>query len=141
MTLERGFKVHVVDDDDSFRTGLTRVLNASGIQAVGYRCAGEFLLSDAASSPGCVVLDVTMPGPSGIELMDALSLRESAPPVIFVTGCTDVQTSVHAMKSGAVDFLTKPIDAPVLLECVKQAIESDARQRAAAEVADGRCGQ
>lgn len=129
MTVERGFKVHVVDDDDSFRTGLTRVLNASGLQAIGYRCAGEFLLSDAASSPGCVVLDVSMPGPSGIELMDALSLRESAPPVIFVTGCTDVQTSVHAMKSGAVDFLTKPVRTDTLLDRVKRAIDLDRERR------------
>jgi FixJ family two-component response regulator len=129
MTVERGFKVHVVDDDDSFRTGLTRVLNASGLQAVGYRCAGEFLLSDAASSPGCVVLDVTMPGPSGIELMNALSLRESAPPVIFVTGCTDVQTSVHAMKSGAIDFLTKPVCTDTLLDRVKRAIALDRERR------------
>ncbi|WP_221304340.1 response regulator transcription factor [Povalibacter uvarum] len=128
-TMERGFKVHVVDDDDSFRTGLTRVLNASGLHAIGYRCAGEFLLSDAASSPGCVVLDVSMPGPSGIELMDALSLRESAPPVIFVTGCTDVQTSVHAMKSGAVDFLTKPVRTDTLLDRVKRAIDLDRERR------------
>lgn len=129
----RNYKVHVVDDDDSFRTGLTRVLNASGLQAVGYRCAGEFLLSDAAATPGCVVLDVCMPGPSGIELMDALRHRESAPPVIFVTGCNDVATSVHAMKSGAVAFLTKPIRSEELLSSVRQAISQDLARRSARE--------
>lgn len=127
----QGYKVHVVDDDDSFRTGLTRVLNASGLQAVGYRCAGEFLLADAASAPGCVVLDVCMPGPSGVELLDALATRESAPPVIFVTGCSDVSTSVHAMKSGAVDFLTKPVDTATLLNSVRNAIGVDMERRAA----------
>lgn len=131
ITVERGFKVHVIDDDDSFRTGLTRVLNASGLQAIGYRCAGEFLLSDAAALPGCVVLDVCMPGPSGIDLMNALSHRESAPPVIFVTGCSDVQTSVHAMRSGAVDFLTKPVQTELLLARVRQAIDIDRERRMA----------
>lgn len=125
------YKVHVVDDDDSFRTGLTRVLNASGLHAVGYRCAGEFLLSDAAATPGCVVLDVCMPGPSGVELLDALATRESAPPVIFVTGCSDVSTSVHAMKAGAIDFLTKPVKTETLLNCVRNAITIDMERRAA----------
>ena len=129
--MTEGYKVHVVDDDDSFRTSLTRVLNASGLRAVGYRCAGEFLLSDAATTPGCVVLDVCMPGPSGVELLDALATRESAPPVIFVTGCTDVSTSVHAMKAGAVDFLTKPIHTETLLHSVRQAITLDIQRRAA----------
>ena len=126
-----GYKVHVVDDDDSFRTGLTRVLTASGLKAVGYRCAGEFLLSDAAATPGCVVLDVCMPGPSGVELLDALASRESAPPVIFVTGCSDVSVSVHAMKAGAVDFLTKPVKAEALLKSVRLAISLDMERRAA----------
>lgn len=124
-------RVHVVDDDDGFRTGLTRVLNASGLHAVGYRCAGEFLLSDAAATPGCVVLDVSMPGPSGVELLDALATRESAPPVIFVTGCADVSISVHAMKSGAVDFLTKPVNAGILINAVRNAIQIDTERRAA----------
>jgi len=130
-TMNEGYKVHVVDDDDSFRIGLTRVLNASGLKAVGYRCAGEFLLSDAAATPGCVVLDVSMPGPSGVELFDALAGRKSAPPVIFVTGCRDVSTSVHAMKSGAVDFLTKPVSAETLLNSVRHAITIDMDRRAA----------
>lgn len=126
-----GSHVHVVDDDDSFRTGLTRVLNAAGLQAVGYRCAGEFLLSDAAMRPGCIVLDICMPGPSGVELLDALATREISPPVIFVTGCNDVSTSVHAMKSGAFGFLTKPVRTDALLESVRRAIAIDSQRRRA----------
>lgn len=128
--------VQVVDDDDSFRTGLVRVLNASGYMAVGYRCAGEFLMSGATSSPGCLVLDVSMPGPSGIELLDALLARELAPPVVFVTGCTEVPVSVHAMKAGAVDFLSKPVRTEALLQAVRLAIEIDDRRRAAQQEAD-----
>lgn len=123
--------VHVIDDDDSFRSALTRVLNASGLHAIGYRCAGEFLLSDAASRPGCIVLDIFMPGPSGVELLDALAARETSPPVIFVTGCSDVSTSVHAMKSGAFGFLTKPVRSAILIETVRRAIDLDEQRRMA----------
>ncbi len=126
-----GSRVHVVDDDDGFRVSLMRVLNASGLQAVGYRCAGEFLLSDAMAQPGCVVLDICMPGPTGIELLDALAARESAPPVVFVTGCTDVSTTVHAMKAGAIGFLTKPVRADALLGSVRHALAIDAQRRQA----------
>ncbi|HMN45615.1 MAG TPA: response regulator [Povalibacter sp.] len=126
-----GNHVHVVDDDDSFRTGLTRVLNAAGLRAVGYRCAGEFLLSDAATRPGCIVLDICMPGPSGVELLDALATREISPPVIFVTGCSDISTSVHAMKSGAFGFLTKPVRTEALLESVRRALAIDSQRRRA----------
>lgn len=128
--------VHVIDDDDSFRTGLIRVLNASGYMTIGYRCAGEFLLSGATASPGCLILDVSMPGPSGIELLDALAARGSVPAVVFVTGCTEIPVSVHAMKSGAVDFLTKPVGTEELLRSVRLAIEIDARRRAARQEAN-----
>ena len=124
-------KVHVVDDDDNFRTGLTRVLNASGLKAVGYRCASEFLSSDASTSPGCVLLDVCMPGPSGIEILDALAAHECAPPVIFVTGCSDVSTTVHAIKSGALGFITKPVDTQELLKSVQHALDVDKERRTA----------
>jgi FixJ family two-component response regulator len=123
-------RVHVVDDDDSFRTGLTRVLNASGLRAVGYRCAGEFLLADADDTPGCIVLDVCMPGPTGLELLDKLATVEASLPVILVSGLGDIPTSVHAMKSGAVDFLLKPIPTDVLLRSVHKAIQQDVERRA-----------
>lgn len=129
-------KVHVIDDDDGFRTSVTRVLNAAGFPAKGYRCAGEFLLSDAANRPGCVVLDIFMPGPSGVELLDALATRESAPPIIFLTGCNDVSTCVRAMKLGAIDFLTKPVETARLLQSVAQAIALDATRRRARREGD-----
>jgi two-component system, LuxR family, response regulator FixJ len=123
-------RVHVVDDDDGFRAGLTRVLNASGLQAIGYCCAGEFLLADATDAPGCIVLDICMPGPNGIELLEKLSANDTALPVILVSGYVDVPTSVQAMKSGAVDFLIKPVDAERLLSAVRRAIQHDALRRA-----------
>jgi FixJ family two-component response regulator len=123
-------RVHVVDDDDSFRTGLTRVLNASGLRAVGYRCAGEFLLADADDTPGCIVLDVCMPGPTGLELLDQLATDQDSLPVILVSGFGDIPTSVHGMKSGAVDFLVKPIPTDVLLRSVHKAIQHDVERRA-----------
>jgi two-component system, LuxR family, response regulator FixJ len=122
--------VHVVDDDDGFRVGLTRVLNASGLQAIGYRCAGEFLLADITDAPGCIVLDICMPGPNGIELLEKLSGNDTALPVILVSGYVDVPTSVQAMKSGAVDFLVKPVESQRLLSSVRRAIQHDAMRRA-----------
>jgi FixJ family two-component response regulator len=125
----RGANVYIVDDDDAFRTGLARVLNVSGLKTVGYRCAGEYLLNERSDSPSCILLDVFMPGPSGIDLLNALATRESSPPVIFITACSDVSTTVHALKSGAVDFLTKPIAMEQLLTCVRNAISLDIRRR------------
>jgi FixJ family two-component response regulator len=127
---DRTEKVYIVDDDDSFRVGLARVLNASGLETVSYRCAGEYLIAEREDAPGCMLLDVCMPGPSGIELWDALVEREMCPPVIFLTGCGDVPISVRAIKAGAVDYITKPVDVPRLLESVRFALSLDAARRA-----------
>src|SRR5512145_3256839 len=89
--------VHVIDDDDSFRTGMLRVLRVSGHRAIGYGCAGEFLLRQRGEAAGCCLLDISMPGPSGIDLLRALKQRGSALPIIFVTARDDVMTSVDAM--------------------------------------------
>jgi FixJ family two-component response regulator len=124
--------VRVVDDDDSVRTGVVRLLRAAGYEAVGYRSAGDFLLDDSGrSAPGCIVLDVRMPGPSGLELQDALAQRGVALPIIFLTGHGDIPMSVRAMKAGAIDFLTKPISGKSLLGAVQTALAHDAAQRAA----------
>lgn len=125
------YTIHVVDDDDGFRNGLLRVLNASGWRAVGYRCAGEFLLADNPDEPCCILLDVCMPGPNGLDLLNALTARDAAPPVIFVTGMVDIPTSVHALRSGAVDYLTKPVRTEALLHSVRNAIALDVERRAA----------
>jgi len=125
------YKVCIVDDDDGFRNGLVRALGASGVSAVGYRCAGEYLLTAPTRLHACIVLDMWMPGPNGMELLHALSARDTSPPVIFVTACHEVPASVQAMKYGAVDFLLKPVSLPHLLQSVHNAIALDACRRTA----------
>lgn len=124
--------IHVIDDDASMRDALERLLTALGFQVRQYPSAGEFLLESPADQPGCLLLDVRMPGPSGLDLQQALTQREDALPVVFLTGFGDIQMSVLAMRRGAVDFLTKPIDAQALLVAVNAALEKDARRRESA---------
>jgi FixJ family two-component response regulator len=121
--------VHVIDDDASMRTALCRLLSAAGFEAREYASAGEFLLTWTGDAPGCLLLDVQMPGPSGLDLQHALAQRPSAPPVIFLTGHGDVPMSVLAIKRGAVDFLTKPVQREELLEAVTNALARDLGRR------------
>jgi FixJ family two-component response regulator len=123
--------VHVIDDDDSFRTGMLRVLRICGHRAIGYGCAGEFLLRLQGEASGCCLLDITMPGPSGMDLLRALKQRGSSPPIIFVTARDDVMTSVDAMKKGAFDYLVKPASAARVLAVVERALQVDAKRVAA----------
>jgi FixJ family two-component response regulator len=126
--------IHVVDDDDSVRTGVVRLLQAAGFEARGYASAGEFLLGRSdRNAPGCVVLDVRMPGPSGLDLQDALARLEEPLPIVFLTGHGDIPMSVRAMKAGAVDFLAKPVSRDTLLASVRTALARDAETRAARE--------
>lgn len=125
--------VHVVDDDDSMRRAVMRLLRAAGLEARGYASAGELLLTGIPEGPGCLVLDVQMPGPSGLELQQAL-VKEATPlPIVFLSGHGDIPMSVRAMKAGAVDFLTKPIRSETLLKAVNAALLRDAQNRAARE--------
>jgi FixJ family two-component response regulator len=119
--------VYVVDDDDSLRKALTRLLHAAGYAVRAYASAGDFALSDRDNRRGCVLLDVRMPGPSGLDLQEALAKEDEPLPVIFLTAHGDVPTSVRAMKTGAVDFLTKPIKREVLLNAVRAALARDMR--------------
>src|SRR6478752_5704988 len=119
--------IHVVDDDDSLRTAVMRLLRAAGYEVRGYPSAGEFLLARPGNVPGCVVLDVRMPGRSGLDLQVAFAEQEDALPIIFLTGHGDVPMSVRAMKAGAVDFLTKPFRDQDMLDAVVAAIERDRR--------------
>jgi FixJ family two-component response regulator len=128
--------IHVVDDDESLRTSLLRLLGAAGYEVRGYGSTGEFLLEAPTDRPGCVLLDLRLPGPSGLELQAALKRRGVALPVIFLTGHGDVASSVRAMQAGAVDFLTKPVKRESLFEALRRAFERDAQQRAAREQAD-----
>lgn len=123
--------VRVVDDDASLRTAVMRLLRAAGYQVCGYSSAGEFLLARPEAAPGCVVLDVDMPGPSGLDLQTAFEGRDDALPIIFLTGHGDIPMSVRAMKAGAVDFLTKPVDREALLSAVRNALALDAANRMA----------
>ena len=128
--------IHVVDDDESFRPALLRLLGAAGFEAKGYASTGDFLLNPLPDRPGCVLLDVQMPGPSGLELQAALQRQSIALPVVFLTGHADVSSSVRAMKAGAIDFLTKPVKRETLLEALRRALSRDAEQRAARAEAD-----
>ena len=131
---ERGPIVHVVDDDDSVRTAVVRLLQAAGYEARGYASAGEFLLGRSdRNAPGCVVLDVRLPGPSGLDLQEALARLEVPLPIVFLTGHGDIPMSVRAMKAGAVDFLTKPVSREALLAAVRVAVARDADTRATRE--------
>ena len=125
--------IHVVDDDDSLRTALARLLRAAGYEVRSYSSAGEFLLAWPANAPGCLVLDVRMPGPSGLELQEVFGQRNDTIPIIFLTGHGDIPMSVRAMKAGAIDFLTKPVQRQVLLDAVRNALSRDGESRKARE--------
>jgi FixJ family two-component response regulator len=125
--------IHIVDDDDSFRRAVSRLLQAAGFAVQRYASAGEFLLARADEQPGCVVLDVSMPGLDGLELQAALAKEGASLPMVFVTGHGDIPMSVRAMKTGAVDFLTKPVKKEALLQAVQAALARDAERRTARE--------
>lgn len=123
--------VHVIDDDDAFRVAIARVVQLAGYRVKEHASAGAFLLdADARTGSGCILLDLRMPGPSGLELHESLAEGGDALPVIFISGHGDVDSSVRAMKAGAVDFLTKPVDRDTLLAAIRRAIERDLKRRA-----------
>jgi len=124
-----GALVHVVEDDERVRAALIRLLSAANLDARGYASAAEFLLADRDDhAPACILLDLGLPGLSGAELHDALNHAGSTVPIVYVTGRADVAASVRAMKAGAVDFLTKPVDRHALFSALETAFERD-RQR------------
>lgn len=114
--------IHVVDDDASFRTAISRVLKASGYEVADYESATSFLGALASAKPGCILLDVKMPDVGGLQLQDELAKLSHSWPIIFMTGHGDIPTSVRAIKSGAEDFLSKPVPGETLLKAVKQAL-------------------
>ena len=122
--------VRIVDDDESIRRSLSGLLESVGRRVRAYGSAQEFLTFDSPDTPGCLVLDIDLPGLNGLELQRQLSGTGRALPIIFLTGLEDVPTAVHAMKAGAVEFLTKPLNASALLDAVRHAIETDREARA-----------
>lgn len=117
--------VYIVDDDESVRRGFARLLRTAGYSVTTFVSANQFLKSPIPDGPGCIVLDVHLPGLSGLDLQEALSVSGRPLPIVFITGFGDIPTSVKAMKAGAVDFLAKPVDAETLLAAVAQALERD----------------
>jgi FixJ family two-component response regulator len=122
--------IHVVDDDEQLRVALLRLLGAAGFEARGYASTGDFLLDPLPDQPGCLLLDVNLPGPSGLELQEVLRKHGCMLPVVFLTGRADVPSSVRAMKAGAVDFLQKPVQRDTLLGAIDRALAQDASLRA-----------
>jgi FixJ family two-component response regulator len=128
--------IHVVDDDDSMRSALMRLLVEFGFEARGYASTGEFLLHPLPDRPGCLLLDVRLPGPSGLDLQAALQRRGIALPIVFLTGHATVDAVVAGMRAGAVDFLTKPVQRDALFQALQRALARDASERASHEAAD-----
>jgi FixJ family two-component response regulator len=122
--------IHIVDDDRSVRTALARLLHNTGFDTRSYASAAEFLVADRDDTPSCILLDVGLPGMTGVELQAALAKMERGLPIVFLTGRGDIDMGVHAMKAGAVDFLTKPVKRDVLLAAVNAALARDSQQRA-----------
>jgi FixJ family two-component response regulator len=118
--------VLVVDDNPSVRKSLSRLLAAAGYTVEAFASAREFLTREPSEGPCCLVLDVRMPGLTGIELQEALAAAGRRMSIVFVTGHVDVRMSVKAMKGGAVDLLTKPIDREELLAAIARAVAKDA---------------
>ena len=122
--------VHVIDDDAAWRTSAQRLLTVVGYRVALYDSAENFLETADWEDPGCVLLDLRMPGLSGPQLQERLSAKRRQLPIIFISGHGDIATSVRVMKSGARDFLTKPVDTAALLTAVADAVARDRANRA-----------
>lgn len=126
--------VLIVDDDERIRTALQELLLSVGIDSACFASTRELLDSSVPDRPGCLILDVRMPGSSGLDLQNHLAVSGDARPIIFLTGHGDIPMTVRAMKAGAVDFLTKPVRDQTLLDAVSAGIARDIEQRASARV-------
>ena len=121
--------VFVIDDDSAVRAAIKRLLMAVGLSVETFSSGGEFLESKLPDVPGCVVLDVRLPGHSGLDLQREFAEQDIHLPIIFITGHGDIPMSVQAMKAGAVEFLTKPFRDQDLLDAIGQAIDRDRAAR------------
>ncbi len=129
--MKKRANVYVVDDDPSMRKGVMRLLKSLGMNAASFESAEDFLAAEIdAAGPSCLILDIRMPGLTGMELQDELVKRDYCMPIIFITGHGDIPMSVQAMKKGAVDFLKKPFDEKDLMEAIETALAKDAAGRA-----------
>jgi FixJ family two-component response regulator len=121
--------VFMVEDTRDVRVALSRMLTAAGHEVRSFESAEHYLSDQAAGAPGCLLLDVCLPGLSGTELQHQLIDSKCVRPIVFMTGLGDIQTSVRAMKEGAIDFLTKPIDKERLFAAIDQAFRRDRAER------------
>jgi len=131
--VKSGETVFLVDDDPAVLKSLSRLLDSAGFQPRPFGSPDAFLEAFDAAAHGCIVLDLSMPGRDGLELQDALARRGSELPVVFLTGRGDVPQSVRAMKRGAVDFLSKPVEDEVLLAAIREALGRDRERRGGRE--------
>jgi FixJ family two-component response regulator len=121
--------VYLVDDDQSFRTATSRLLEASGYRVVSFRSSAEFLAHPVSPEAGCILLDLEMPDINGLELQHALEAAVSLLPIVFLTGHGNIEVSVQAMKAGAEDFLQKPVPREALLDAVERAFVISEKRR------------
>ena len=127
MTTATAPVIFIVDDDPSVRKSLTRVVTSAGYAVEAFASARDFMAREPFTGPCCVVLDVRMPGLTGLDLQTALAGSGHRMPIVFITGHGDISMSVKAMKAGAVDFLTKPFDVERLLEAIHRAVTKDVK--------------
>jgi FixJ family two-component response regulator len=119
---EREALVHIVDDDESMRTALKRLLERSGYAVKTYSSAGDFLVAEPDDTPGCMLLDLSLPGPNGLELQKAMHRQSRVMPIVFMSAYADIPQTVRAMRGGASDFLVKPFDDHTLLAAIESAV-------------------
>jgi two-component system response regulator FixJ len=128
--------VHLVDDDEAIRRSVGFMLKTSGFQVRTYESGVDFLKSATSLDPGCILLDIRMPGMDGLEVLGALRAKGVSLPVIIMTGHGDVSLAVQAMKAGALDFIEKPFEKAVLLSAIEHGIERLKRSAADVDRAD-----
>jgi FixJ family two-component response regulator len=121
--------VFVIDDDTNVRASLQGLLKSAGLRSKSFETAEQFLEEEPCSGPSCLILDVSLPGISGLEFQERMRKTGRQIPIVFITGHGDIPMSVRAMKAGALEFLTKPFDDGQLLSAVEQALEQDAAAR------------
>ena len=125
--------VFIIDDDSSIREGVADLLRSIGLQVEAFASTQQFLDSKRPDAPGCIVLDVRLPGLSGLDSQRVLAISDIRLPIIFISGHGDIPMSVRAIKSGAIEFLTKPLHEQQLLDAVHAGIERDRARREEAE--------
>jgi FixJ family two-component response regulator len=129
--------VIIVDDDEAVREALSELLQSAGLESACFASIRELFGADVLDRPGCLILDVRMPGTSGLDLQAFLAKTGNPKPIIFMTGHGDIPMTVQAMKAGAIDFLTKPVRDQTLLDAVSTGMAMDAARRAEALIAKG----